>query len=99
MHQTKKGKQSYFGMKALVGVDGKTKMIHSVAATAVVGVEPIAEVTCKAPSFSGSGVRFFSESSRSSSERAHCALGYYLRFDVKAGVAQTGEGYRLRGWI
>lgn len=33
MHQTKKGKQWYFGMKAHVGVDGKTKMIHSVAAT------------------------------------------------------------------
>lgn len=57
MHQTKKGKQSYFGMKADVGVDGKTRLIHSVAATAVVGVEPIAKVTCKAPSFSrfGSG--------------------------------------------
>ena len=99
MHQTKKGKQSYFGMQAHVGVDGKTMLIHSVAATAVVGVEPIAKVTCKAPSFSRFGVRFFSESRRSSSERAHRALGYYLRFDVKAGVAQTGEGYRLRGWI
>jgi IS5 family transposase len=34
MHQTKKGNQWYFGMKAHVGVDRKTKMIHSVAATA-----------------------------------------------------------------
>jgi len=34
MHQTKKGKQWYFGMKAHVGVDSKTKMIHSVVATA-----------------------------------------------------------------
>ena len=33
MHQTKKGNQWYFGMKAHVGVDSKTKMIHSVAAT------------------------------------------------------------------
>ena len=33
MHQTKKGNQWYFGMKAHVGVDHKTKMIHSVAAT------------------------------------------------------------------
>lgn len=34
MHQTKKGNQWYFGMKAHVGVDSKTKLIHSVAATA-----------------------------------------------------------------
>ncbi|MGH2375730.1 MAG: IS5 family transposase [bacterium] len=33
MHQTKKGKDWYFGMKAHVGVDKKTKLIHSVAAT------------------------------------------------------------------
>ncbi len=34
MHQTKKGNQWHFGMKAHVGVDSKTKMIHSVVATA-----------------------------------------------------------------
>lgn len=34
MHQARKGKQWYFGMKAHVGVDSKTKMIHSVVATA-----------------------------------------------------------------
>lgn len=33
MMQTKKGNQWYFGMKAHVGVDHKSKMIHSVAAT------------------------------------------------------------------
>lgn len=33
MHQTKKGNQWYFGMKAHVGVDSKTKLIHAVAAT------------------------------------------------------------------
>jgi IS5 family transposase len=33
MHQTKKGNQWYFGMKAHVGVDSKSKLIHSVAAT------------------------------------------------------------------
>jgi IS5 family transposase len=30
MHQAKKGKQWYFGMKAHIGVDSKTKLIHSV---------------------------------------------------------------------
>jgi len=34
MHQTKKGNQWYFGMKAHIGVDSQTKVIHSVAATA-----------------------------------------------------------------
>ena len=34
MHQTKKGNQWYFGMKAHVGLDSKTKMIHTVVATA-----------------------------------------------------------------
>ena len=34
MHQTKKGNQWYFGMTAHIGVDSRTKLIHSVAATA-----------------------------------------------------------------
>lgn len=34
MHQTKKGNQWYFGMKAHIGVDSKTKVIHAVVATA-----------------------------------------------------------------
>jgi len=34
MHQTKKGNQWYFGMKAHLGVDSRTKLIQSVAATA-----------------------------------------------------------------
>lgn len=34
MHQTKKGNQWYFGMKAHIGVDSRTKIIHAVVATA-----------------------------------------------------------------
>jgi IS5 family transposase len=34
MSSTKKGNQWYFGMKAHIGVDSQTKLIHSVAATA-----------------------------------------------------------------
>jgi IS5 family transposase len=36
-HQTKKGNQWSFGMKAHLGVDSRTKLIHSVAATAATG--------------------------------------------------------------
>src|SRR5271169_825258 len=41
MHQTKKGNQWYFGMKAHVGVDSKTKLIH----TAVVTAANVADAT------------------------------------------------------
>lgn len=34
MHQTKKGNEWHFGMKMHIGVDSRTKLIHSVAATA-----------------------------------------------------------------
>ncbi len=34
MHQTKKGNQWYFGMKAHVGIDSRSKIIHAVVATA-----------------------------------------------------------------
>jgi IS5 family transposase len=34
MHQTKKGNQWYFGMKAHIGTDSRSKLIHHVAATA-----------------------------------------------------------------
>ena len=33
MHQTKKGNQWYFGMKAHLGVDSRTKLIHAAVAT------------------------------------------------------------------
>ena len=34
MHQTRKGKQWYFGMKPHIGVDKPAKIIHAVVATA-----------------------------------------------------------------
>src|SRR5450755_2137149 len=34
MHQTKKGNEWHFGMKAHIGVESRTKIIHSVAASA-----------------------------------------------------------------
>ena len=33
MHQTRKGNQWYFGMKTHIGVDNKTKLIHSIVVT------------------------------------------------------------------
>jgi IS5 family transposase len=37
MHQTRKGKQWYFGMKAHIGVDSKEGIVHSVCSTAGLG--------------------------------------------------------------
>jgi transposase, IS5 family len=34
MHQTRKGNEWYFGMKAHIGADSRTKLVHSVVATA-----------------------------------------------------------------
>ena len=33
MHQTRKGNQWYFGMKTHIGIDSKTKLVHSIAVT------------------------------------------------------------------
>ena len=34
MHQTKKGNQWHFGMKAHIGVDSETGIVHSLSTTA-----------------------------------------------------------------
>ena len=34
MHQTKKGNQYYFGMKAHIGADAESGLVHSVVGTA-----------------------------------------------------------------
>jgi IS5 family transposase len=46
MHQTKKGKQWYFGMKVHIGVDSESGLIHSVVTTAanVHDLTPAAEL-------------------------------------------------------
>jgi IS5 family transposase len=36
IHQTKNGNQWYFGLKAHIGTDRRTKLIHAVAATAAI---------------------------------------------------------------
>ena len=50
MHQTKKGNQWHFGMKAHIGVDSKTKVIHAVVATAVnvCMTQPLLAIFCTA---------------------------------------------------
>jgi transposase, IS5 family len=48
MHQTKKGNQGYFGMKAHLGVDSRSKLIHAATATPL-GRPPEGARTRQAP--------------------------------------------------
>lgn len=71
MHQTKKGKQWYFGMKAHVGVDSKTKLIH----TAVVTPANVADATVLPELLHGEETRVWGDQAyRGQSEVIHeCA--------------------------
>jgi len=53
MHQTKKGKQYYFGAKAHIGADEESGVVHSVAVTAA----NIAEITQVDKLLPGGGTR------------------------------------------
>ncbi len=44
MHQTQKGKQWFFGLKAHIGVDARTRLTHSLSTTAA-NVHDITETT------------------------------------------------------
>lgn len=66
MHQTKKGNQWYFGMKAHVGVDSKTQLIHSVAATAA----NVHDAHCLEDLLHGEETRVWGDSAYSSQREA-----------------------------
>ena len=46
MHQTKKGNQWHFGMKAHIGVDAKSGLTHSLVTTAANSMTSISWVIC-----------------------------------------------------
>ncbi len=57
MHQTKKGNPWYFGMKVPIGVDSRSKVIHSVVATAA----NVAEATVLPDLLEGDETRIYLE--------------------------------------
>ncbi len=77
MHQAKKGKQWYFGMKAYVGVDSKTKIIH----TAVVTVANVSDATgrpiCCMGKKRGCGGRRLSRAERGDSRMRSASAGFH----------------------
>ena len=46
MHQTKKGNQYYFGMKAHIGVDDESGLVHSVVGTAATVADVTQSTSC-----------------------------------------------------
>ena len=74
MHQTKKGNQWYFGMKAHVGVDSKTKLIH----TALVTPANVADATVLPELLHGEETRVWGDQAYRGQSGCHsgmCAAG------------------------
>jgi len=63
------------------------------------GLEGLGSLTRRKPPLSRTGVAFFSEDRRFSWQKAHDELGYMPQYDLEAGVTQTVEWYRLKGWL
>jgi IS5 family transposase len=88
MHQTAKGKPWYVGMKAHVGVDSRTKLIHAVTATAA----NVADATVLPKLLHGDEPRVYGDPAY----RGQTAL---IRDCAPRAQAFTNRRYRHRGQI
>jgi IS5 family transposase len=88
MRQTKKGNQWYFGMKAHVGVDSKTKMIHTAVATAanVADAKVLPEL-------------LHGEETRVWGDQAYCGQSEVIRDCAPRAQDCTHRRYRYHGRI
>ena len=66
MHQTRKGNQWYFGMKAHIGADSRTKLVHSIVATAA----NVHDSTVVADLLHGSETRVYGDSAYTGESQA-----------------------------
>ncbi|MGA7181444.1 MAG: IS5 family transposase, partial [Thiobacillaceae bacterium] len=87
MHQTKEGNQWYFGMKAHMGVDSKTKVIHSVVATAanVADSEVLSDL-------------LHGEETRVWGDQAYRGQTEVIKQHAPAAKDFTNRRYRHKGW-
>ncbi len=88
MHQTKKGNQWYFGMKAHIGVDSRTKVIHSVAATAA----NVHDSTCLPDLLHGEETRVWGDS-------AYQGQGEVIKQCAPQAQDMTNRRYRRKGVV
>lgn len=88
MHQTAKGQQWYFGMKAHVGVDSKSKLIHTILASAA----NVADVDALPYLLHGRETRVWGDQGyQGHSEAIHARAPRAKDF--------TNRKYRGRGWV
>src|SRR6202043_547037 len=88
MHQTRKGKQWYFGMKAHVGVDSKTKLIH----TAVVTPANVADATVLPDLLHG-------EESKVWGDQAYCGQSEVIQEHAPRAQDCTQRRYRYKNHV
>jgi IS5 family transposase len=88
MHQTKKGKQWYFGMKAHVGVDSKPKLVHSAVATAA----NVADSTVLPELLHGEETKVWGD-------QAYCGQTEAIREVAPAAQDMTHNRYRYKDRI
>jgi transposase, IS5 family len=88
MHQTRKGNQWYFGMKAHIGVDSKSKIIHAVVATPA----NVADSTVLADLLHGEETRVWGD-------QAYRGQGGVIRTQAPKAADFTNRRYRHRGII
>lgn len=70
-----------------------------IAFSGAAGLEVLGSVIGKTAPLSRSGVAFFSEDRRFSSQKAQKELGYSPKADLSTGVSQTVQWYREHGWL
>jgi len=88
MHQTKKGNQWFFGMKAHIGVDSRTKVIHAVAATAA----NVHDATCLPDLLHGDETRIWGDS-------AYQGQGDAIRECAPNAQDMNNRRYRRKGEV
>jgi len=88
MHQTRKGKQWYFGMKAHVGVDSKTKLIH----TALVTPAHVADCRVLPELLHGEETRVWGD-------QGYVGQSRVIRACAPRAQDWTHRRYRYKNWI
>lgn len=96
MHQTRKGQQWYFGMKAHVGVDAASGLVHTVVATA----GNVADVTLAAELLHGEEEVAYGDSGYTGAPRYATAAGKPVEWQIAArrstiGKLLPGSAYRV----
>ncbi len=92
MHQTKKGNQWHFGMKAHIGVDERTGLVHTVVSTAA----NVADVTEVPNLLHGKELHVFGDAGYTGAQKRAPKRGRKFWIAVKRSVVKAIEDPKLR---